>query len=533
MASINVVGLANSTKTPLVKLAVILGGAGTSVGESPKKILLIGNMIATALTGSAPSFTVSAGTWLASGAAKEEPVQVFSSDDAATKFGRGSELHRMALKVFEQYKAATLWCCPVAENGSNTKASATLTFVGSATAAGTIRLMIAGKQIDVGYASGDTVTTIATACATAIRDQGLDLPVTAQFAAGVLTVTARNGGPRGNDLAFRAYHVNGNDVIAIGTSTTANGTAATITGSGKLASGATADSATNALAAIANTKFDRIAVAFNDTTNIAAVGSQVDTMAAIDTMKWQQVIAGSIKSPSNATADAATLNKSRIQLVAAENCDATPGEMAAQVAAARLIGNAVTGGSVIGEATDPATNLDGCSLKSIPVQAAPGDIPTGTEIETMLNNGVTPLVPDPSNPGYLMICRSITTRHKNGSFFDYSVLDTSNVTVLDHAAETIQIDWSITFAACKLGVDAADGTPPKISKVVRPSDIKARTLYLLKSLESQGIVRNVDNHLSELQAVPHPTVVGRVDLEIPVEPIPGLHLIGGNVRQVG
>ena len=361
MASINVVGLANSTKTPLVKLAVILGGAGTSVGESPKKILLIGNMIATALTGSAPSFTVSAGTWLASGAAKEEPVQVFSADDAATKFGRGSELHRMALKVFDQYKAATLWCCPVAE-ASNTKASATLTFVGSATAAGTIRLMIAGKQIDVGYASGDTVTAIATACATAIRDQGLDLPVTAQFAAGVLTVTARNGGPRGNDLAFRAYHVNGNDIIAIGTSTTANGTAATITGSGKLASGATADSATNALAAIANTRFDRIAVAFNDTTNIAAVGSQVDTMAAIDTMKWQQVIAGSIKSPSNATADAATLNKSRIQLVAAENCDATPGEMAAQVAAARLIGNAVTGGSVIGEATDPATNLDGCSL---------------------------------------------------------------------------------------------------------------------------------------------------------------------------
>ena len=529
--SVNVVGLAASRKTPGVYLSVILGGPGTSAGAAPLSICCVGNMIATAITGSSPSFTIAAGTEQASGTANETPVQVFDKDEAASKFGKGSELHLMAAAVFAQYPDAMLYCCPVAEGGGAARAAGTLVFTTTATGSGTLRLIINGVNMEIGVLSGDTVSAIAAAVCQKVLDNTDLLPVTAEFSTGTVTFTAKQKGTRGNNILLRAYWVNGTTVTKIGTSTASGfGTSATIASA--LTLGATADSITNALAAMAPTLYDRIAIAHDDSTNGGLLRDHLDSMAGVTTMLWAQGVMAVSAAPGATQTITAAMNASRVQVVSQEKAEMTTGEIAAQAAAARLAGDSIVGGSITGEASDPACNLDGVMLKTIKVQALASDIPTQTEIETLLNYGATPLVPSPNHPGYVQIPRSITSRHKSGASFNYAVLDTSEVTIVDYAARQIRNDLTITFAGYKLASDSEDDAQNPISQTATPKDIKARVLFNLFQLESRGIIRNVTAHLPELVVEEDPVTRGRVNMNIPIEPIPGLHVMGGNVRQV-
>lgn len=530
--SIAVNGLASSQKTPGVYLSVILGGAATSAGAVAKKILLVGNKITTTLTNSSPSFSVTAGTQ-----ANASPVMVASADDAATYFGRGSELHRMALRVFEQYPNALVYGCAVAESGGS-RASVVCTFATTSTAAFTVRVRVAGKTIDVPVASGSTATVVATAVANAILDDS-DLPVTAQFSVGALTITAKHTGPRGNALHARLSFVDGaGRETIITTSSTSSGAATTGTMSGGSAEGGvylfsggtTADDVTAALAAIASTKYDRIVCAHRDATNLDLVAAHVDSLAAVTSQKRQQWVTCSPDSLATATTLATGRNDARGQIVWHYVSPMPAEEVAAQVAAARLIGDSVAGGSRVGEASDPAANLDGMLLRSIAAQHDVADQPTDTEVESALNNGLTALKPAGA---FTFITRSVTSRSLDGfSNPSYSVLDTSNVSSVDHVADDLQLDLTSTFAGAKLAADSSDGEPPDAPNVVTPSMIRQHIHYKLKGYESAAIIRDVDANLSLLVVEEDTGVAGRVNAEIPCEPMPGLHVFGGNVRQV-
>jgi phage tail sheath gpL-like len=530
--SIAVNGLASSRKTPGVYLSVILGGAATSAGAAAKKILLVGNKITTTLTNTAPSFSVAAGTQ-----ANASPAFIASADDAVTYFGRGSELHRMAKRVFEQYPDALVYGCAVAESGGN-RATVVCTFATNASAAYSIRCRIAGRTFDVPVASGDTPTVIATAVANAILDES-DLPVTAQFALGVLTISAKHPGPRGNALYARLSFVDsaGRETLITSSSTSSGaGTTGTMSGGSAegglylFTGGTTADDVTNALAAIASTKYDRIVSAVRDATNVDLIAAHVDSLAAVTSQKRQQWVIGSVDTLANATTLATGRNDSRGQIAWHYNSPVPAEEVAAQVAAARLIGDSFAGGSLVGEASDPAANLDGLLLKSIPTQHDVADRPTDTEIESALNNGLTVLAP---SGAFTSVARSVTTRSLDAlSNPSYSVLDTSNVTIIDHVADDLQSDLATVYAGCKLASDSADGEPPDAPRVVTPSMIRGRIHYKLKGYESASIIRDVDANLSNLQVEEDGNVAGRVNAEIPCEPIPGLHVLGGNVRQV-
>lgn len=534
--TITVQGLPSSRKTPGVFLAVLLGGTPTSAGEAPKKILLIGNKITTAITAASPSFTIAAGSQ-----ANAAPVFLASADDAATYFGRGSEIHRMAKAAFAQYPAALVYGCASAESGGS-RATGVLTFAVTATAAFTIRMTIAGLVIEIPVASGDTPTVIGTAVATAIL-QYPDLPATAQFSAGVVTVTAKHPGPRGNDLVVRAQFVNsaGIPTEITESSTTSPGattgiwsSTATVESTVHLAGGTTADTVTTALAALAATKYDRIVSSYRDATAVDAIAAQVDSMEGVTTQLRQQFMYG-VQGTYAATVTLATgRNDSLGQCVWQYNSPTPPEEFAAQSAAARLIGDGVVGGVHIGESTRPNANLDGCMLATTLASPFAAETPTSTEIEGALNNGITPLQPSSSRAGYAEIVRSITTRSLDGSGAqNYSVIDTATPTVCQYVADDLQSYLATVFAGVNLASDNSDGSPPTAANTVTPSMVKASIAYKLGLYDEQGITRDAAANMSLLAVVEDSGVPGRLNCEIPVEPASALHITAGNVRQVG
>lgn len=529
-------GFPTSRKTPGVSLAVVLGGTATSAGNVPLKLLLIGNKIASALTGAAPSFSVAAGTQ-----ANATPVQIYSPDDALTYFGQGSELHRMALGAFAQYPDALIYAVSNAESGG-AAATAVLTFATSASAAYSVRFKFANNVVfDVPVASGDSVTTIATACATAILANP-DLPFTAQYSAGVLTLTAKHPGPRGNLIIVDAYFVSaaGLETRITGSSTASGaGTTASWTTIGSaigselpMQGGTTADSLTAVITAINAETYDRIAVAQVDTTNVDALMTAVNAQALITSQIRQQVVCASVDTAANATTFATGRNQSRLQVAWHYGSRVSPGEVAAVVAAARLAGDAAVNdvNPIPGEASDPAANLNGLQLAWIPVQPFVSMRPTPTQIETGLNNGFAALVPS-SRSAYTALVSSITSRSLAAGVQNYAVYFTGYVTVCDYVANDLQSFLASTYAGYKLGTDSSDGTPPRAPRVVTPSLMKAAIYNRLLGYEADAILRDVEANYALLAVQADAGTPGRVIVDIPAEVMPPVNQIVGTVRQ--
>lgn len=532
--TIQVAGYPSSRKTPGVNLAVVLGGPGTSAGKAPIRQLHVGQSIPATLVGSTPAFTVIAGTQAAG-----VPVPIYSAAEAASKWGLGSELHLMALEAFAQDQGATLW--QIATPAGTGQATGVVTFTGAPTGSLTVRVVINGKFFDASIASGDTLTAVATAVATAINQQ-TDWPVTAQISAGVLTLSAKAAGVRGNRISFRVFLISSTSSIKATAGSLAaslSGLTATLSGGTavggvyRLAGGTTAESMTAVLTAINPQKFDRIVLAQDDATSIDAVMAQVNSQAGILVQQRQQVIAGTVDTQANATTLATGRNQARLQLVWHFAADMLPGQIAAQATAGRVSGDAPGGGGVTGEGTDPSSNLDGLILATVPAQDVIGDQPTMTQIEASLNNGLTPVVPNPIT-GKCRVARSITTRSLDPSNNpNWAVIDTTMVTVPDYLADMLQSFLATMYSGFKLAPDNADGTGPKVPNVTTPKTVESVVFGVLKSEEGLGHVINVDLHRAELACVIDPLSAGtRLLLDVPCIPAPAAHQLAGQIRQL-
>lgn len=533
--TIVVSGLPSSRKTPGTYLALIFGGPGTSAGAGTQRELLLGNMIPTAVTGASPAFSVAAGT-----AALATPVQLFSEQDAINYFGRGSELHLMAKAAFDEAPDLALWACAVGTAGGAANAAQTLALTGTApTADLTVTLYCDGQKIELVVAKSTTTTAAAAAIAAAINNAA-DLPVTAQNSTGTVTFTAKTPGARGNAIRVRVDVLDGTTLSKLRTGSLAATVAGTVftLGAQNLAAGSGTETTTfaTALAAIAAQRWHRVACSIVDATNIAAAIALATTKAGPTQMLWEQLLFACTEDFTTATVGAQALangaNFGRAQILWHRQSDRAAGIIAAQAAAGRLMGDAAVGGTTDGETSDPATNLDGLQLATIPVQESIADQPLPTEIETALNYGVTPLVPSASRPGYVEIARSITTRFKDDSgATNYAVLDTSEVTVIDACSDEIRTDAQVAFRKTKLVDDDPTGKLPEIPRAVTPSAVKSWLMAKIQSFASRGWIINVATHASKLAVVRDAAARGRLNAEIPIEPAPGFHILGANVRQ--
>jgi phage tail sheath gpL-like len=62
--------------------------------------------------------------------------------------------------------------------------------------------------------------------------------------------------------------------------------------------------------------------------------------------------------------------------------------------------------------------------------------------------------------------------------------------------------------------------------------VRAVILDRLAAYEARSILRDVTANVSLLVVEADPVVSGRLNCEIPCEPVSGLHIIAGNVRQI-
>ena len=483
--------IAASVKRPGAFLQVTLGVGPVSPGDAPRKVLLYGNK-------------TSAGT-----ATVEQSYAVTSESLAKELFGAGSELHLMVKYALLSWPGVTLYAIAITES-AGTAASGTLTYTGTTTAAGAHKVTVLGETITVAIASGDDPTAQALAVSNAINDQ-TDWPVTASPAAGVVTVTARHKGPRGNSISLRAESEVAGGSVAVSAA--------------YLAGGATSDDPQDALDAVAPERYHYHVAPYQDATNLAKFKTHVDTYAGPDHGMRQLVVWASIDTLANTTTVATGLNHARGNTPWLFNADDTPAQIAAAIAARRALR----------EGQSFSYNLDGEGINPgdvplpIKVPFAKADWPETSEIESALNNGITPL--GIAN-GSVFITRSVTNRSQDSSGNpNYAVIDTHQVVVPDALADDLNANWPVFQQDNPKAADDEDfeGEPPDPG-VATPSKV-ADWIY------ERALVFEAANDIPSAAQLIAGTAVarvgGRFNASIPVEVIALTHQFSGDIRQVG
>jgi phage tail sheath gpL-like len=452
--SIQVTGIPSGYATPGDYFQISFG-VGPAVTGQGSKVLLIGDMTS---AGDATAGTVVYGP--------NTLVPLQSETDVINRFGTGSELHRMWRRFRLTNKTTQLFAIAVTDPGG-TAGSTTLAIANTATANGTLRIWVGDEAFDTSIKKGDVIGTIG-ANAVIAGNNVTDLPVTCTFSTPNVVVTSRQTGPRANEIRVRAAIINTDGTIA--TTVTPNNTSTALT------SGATADSWTTALGTILPTQYDYIVSPSTDTagTTYDDLVTQVLSQALPATGIRQRVIAASIDTQANASTVAANaaINTPLSQIAWLQASEWTAGEIAAHVASVmsqfedqrwsynfRDFGKGTVGG------------IDTSQFWKIPAPFDQTKWPTATSIETALNNGLMP-IGVVSATGGTYIVEATTTKHKNGSNFDYRVRSSHIVSVLFRWTAEVASDAGARFGAKSLISDPKNGDPVPSPEVVYPRLIK-------------------------------------------------------------
>lgn len=238
-----------------------------------------------------------------------------------------------------------------------------------------------------------------------------------------------------------------------------------------LGNGTGLESYTNLLLTLAGTTYDRIDLAANDATSLAAWKTQVDQYALAPFNTLQQVVVGNNGSLA-ATQSLAqtTLNDPRFQMLWELNGETHPSRMATQMAGVRA-------GL---EQGNPNQAYDGYALPYVAPQTQQADWASITTLISAINNGVTPVTSGPyglgpGGDGYSRVVRSITTKCLTNGFPDYSTIDTGMMTVADFVWTDAKAYFVTTVQPAN--PDVSDDVPlnqrQPVSGVLTPASTKS------------------------------------------------------------
>lgn len=471
MTDITFSQLPDNERTPGVYTEFNTATAVRTLASNPQSVVLIAQRL--------PS-----GTWTA-----DEAVSVFSDDQAALYFGRGSQAHLMAMEAIKAYRYLQLSVMPVDDDATaGIAATCTLTLTGPASGTGQNSVWIIGQRIDVAVASATDATAMGVALAAAINAK-LSLPVTANSAAGVVTLTARNKGTWGNEFSVKA-------------STTAPGvTVAVATGD----AGAGDPDISPALSAVFAAGFTVVVTPFATQDALSALRDFVGDVSSALEQRGTTGVAGWNGTLSTAVTLAGDVNDGRIT-IGWHNGSQLPGALIAAGYAA-----------VIASQTDPAKPYDDLPVSGLdvtPLSRRPGR----NEIESALWNGVSPLKVGAGNQVQIVRAISTYTTSADGAA-DPSLLDITSMRTLDYVRLAINNRIELRFPQQK--------NTPRVGAAVR-----SEILNVLYQLEDMEVVENVDEYKDGIVYQVSPTDSTRLNFSIPVNIVSGLHVIASVIDMI-
>lgn len=445
--------------------------------------------------------------------------EIGSENEAITYFGTGSKLHRMIRRFLSVCRSAKI-CAIAATESGGTQATDNITFTNAATSSGTVTYTLCGETITVVVPNGQSAADSATALIAAINLQ-THWPVTASSGgAGICAVTARIKGTDGNAIRHR-----------VSTTTSAQTVAA---GAACLASGATDEVYTTALATILASTYHFIVLGVNPatTTNVrvGAVATQVIAQALPGTGIRQQVIFGSSLTPANTVSLCASAtgaaNSAQFSCVAQENSEWEPMENAALIAAIRY--NNECGSS-------PWYNYDSYGVRpntilAIPKPYSSADYPTTTEQGTLIAGGATPIAVDSMGKTYIvqMVTCSADVRSR----------DVAKVSVAYQWCADLAVRYGTRWVACGVQDDPTNDNDQPPSNVVTPKRLKSMTiqpLYMQYAgngwLDSAKTLDAGTGDMWTCSTGIDPVVTTRINARMPLHVMPLCHQFAGLVTE--
>lgn len=471
MGAIVLTGIPSDYALPGNYIEVNLGVGASAGNDTTYPILLLGNQTT---AGAATNDTVIYGP------TSNPPLQ--SEQDCINLFGAGSELHRMWLRITDPRigagnRTTAIYAIAVAPS-AGLAATGVITFTTTATGPGAVRVWVGAEFVDVAINTGDTPTVIASNVVLQVNAK-FKWAVTAGSAAGVVTLTAKNLGLRGNWIRFSANIISGG---------TPPGTTVTPAAPTFMSGGTIADSNTNALATIANKRFYDIVSAAEDATQFGALAAQVNSMALPATGMRQRCFAGYNGTQANLITIATGVNAARGEYIHLPNSDWTPLELAAHAVGCYALAEIKP---------KPRHNFSGFGNGPSTLELAwklpaprDGTIQSPTALNTAIKNGITPIGVNPNGTTY--IAKRCTTRCLNGANQDFRSRDAHKVTVCDYFADDWGAKLNAQFSGKDLTDDPAQGQHVPGSQVATPKTIRGALFQQIDDYNNNDQLQNVD-----------------------------------------
>lgn len=415
--------------------------------------------------------------------------------DAAVAGGQDSMLALMTAAYRLNDTFGEVWYLPLADDPAGAAATGTLTFATPSTASGTVYTYIAGVRYALPVLSTQTVVQLATALAALVNADGA-CPVNATAAAGVVTFTAVNKGPCGNDIDVQVNYrgSRGGEVLPAGLGVTIV----------PMAAGATAPSLTAAFANLGDQTFDFIVFPYTDTISLDAVKTLLSDITG--RWSWNRQLYGHFYAAYRGTFGAqVTFGSGRNDQhgsVMGVNGSPTPSWIWAA---------GMAGAAAVSLRNDPALPLQTLAIQGV----LPPPLQSRFQLEDqniLLHSGISTY--SVADDGTVSIQNLITTYQKNAfGNLDDSYLQIETMYTLAYVLRELRTMVTSKYARVKL---AANGTRfGSGAAIVTPNIIRADLIAKYRELESAGIVQNGDAFKAGLVVEQNSQNPNRVDVLFP------------------
>jgi len=449
-------------------------GAQQGPSIQPYKLLILGQKLA---TGTVAELT---------------PTTCTNADQVGAYFGRGSMLHGMAIRLFENNAWTSATFCAIDDAAAATAATRTLTLGGTATEAGTLALYCAGRRVTVTIASGDAGTAHRDALVAAINaDDTIPFTAANGTGAGEVDCTARNKGTRGAKVDIR-HSYNAGESLPAGITLDLS------TWSG----GATDPDITEFWPVLGEVQYNVLANPFTDATNIGALWTELeDRWGPIRSIEG--VACMSIHDTHANLLTAATGQKTRY-LWTILGCASSPTPDYEWAAA--------TAGVVAGAAeADPGRPFQNLELKGV-LAPADADDWTVQERNLLLLGGVGTYKLDAARA--VRIERLVTTFTENAQGGpDTTFRDLNTPLTLGYLRYDLRAQMLQAYPRHKLGNDGTKygaGQP-----VVTPREIEAKVVAIAQGWAELALIEDVDTFADNLVVERNAQDPNRLDLLLP------------------